>query len=210
MFIAIATPHPTERQDGQAVTDEQDVSDGEIIRRVLAGERDLFRELVRRHRSVVFSSVFRQVGERSAAEELAQETFVKAYRGLHTFRHEAQFSTWVVCIALNTVSTYFASRAFRERKRTTAFKESEHDRSGARTPEELREEQVRLTRFRDAMAQLPERLREVLILCGVEGKSYEDAAAIIGVPIGTVRSRLNKARLTMRELLAHGDGESER
>lgn len=188
-------------------TDDSTLSDEVIVRRVLAGDRDLFRELVRRHKAVVFGSIMRQVGSRAVAEELAQETFVRAFTGLHSFRFEARFSTWVVRIALNATSSYFSSRAYRELKRTTAFEPASHDSRSAPDGEELRERKQRIDRFRSELERLAPRLREVLVLCGVEGRPYEEVAAVLGIPVGTVRSRLNKARLEMRRALAEPGGE---
>lgn len=210
MFITVETPTPQEQRSGPVLSNEQDVPDQEIVRRIIAGDRDLFREIVRRNRGVVFSSIMRQVGDRELASELAQESFVKAFRGLNGFRFEAKLSSWLVCIALNTVSTYFASRAHRERSRTTSFSEPDHDRGESSTPEELHSEQLRLARFQEALAELPKQLREILVLCGLEGKSYEEAAALTGIPIGTVRSRLHKARLTMRALVGPALKEGSR
>lgn len=184
-------------------------SDEQIIRRIVAGDRELFRELVRRHRSLVFASIMRQVGERSLAEELAQETFVRAFTGLPGFRSESRFSTWIVRIAINTTSSYFSSRAFREKKRTTEFDPASHDTKAGTADEERREKQIRFERFREALTQLPLKQREVLVLCGIEERPYEEAASLLGIPVGTVRSRLNKARLMMRALIAEADGEGE-
>ncbi len=189
---------------------EHDLPENEIIRRILSGERDLFRELIRRHRTVVYSAIIRLVGDRASAEDLAQETFVRAFQALGRFRGEAKFSTWAVRIALNLTATYLASPAFRQRQRSMTYQEAVHDRDGGRSVEELREEHAQHEQFRQALAEPPDRLRSVLVMCGIEGKPYEEAAAVLGIPIGTVRSRLNKARLTMRELLGRRDAGSKR
>ena len=173
-------------------------SDEELIKHVLDGDKDLFRELVERHKNIVFSSLVRLCGNRELAEELTQETFVKAYTHLARFRFEARFSTWLVQIAANTASSYFSSRGFRERQRAVLF---DHDLPAGQfeSAERQLELQSRLARYWRAIEKLDDRLREVLLLCGIEGNPYDEVAELLGVPVGTVRSRLNKARQEMRK-----------
>lgn len=178
-----------------------ELSDEQIIRVVLAGDKELFRELVARHKNLVFASILRQVGARDVAEDLAQQTFVRAYSGLQRFRFESQFSTWLTRIALNTTASHFASRAFKESKLRTSYDETAHDVSVSEDADTQREERLRLVRFQQALAALPTRLREPLVLCGLQEMSYQEAATVLNIPVGTIRSRLNHARLRMRELL---------
>ena len=177
------------RSDG--VPEDDDV----IIRHVLQGDRDRFRHLVLRHQSTVLALMMRQVGEKATAEELAQEAFLKAYRNLHLFRFEAKFSTWLTRIALNTMNSYFSSRAYKEKRLTESFRCERHDQPGGVTADSAAD----VDEFRRLLAKIPPKLREVLVLCGLEGKSYEEAATFLEIPIGTVRSRLNKARLVLKE-----------
>ena len=93
-------------------TNDMAPSDGEVVRQVLAGKRELFQVLVTRYKGQVFSMILRQVGDHAVADDLAQETFVKAYLNLKSFRYESKLSTWLVRIALNTTNSYFSSRRF--------------------------------------------------------------------------------------------------
>ena len=168
-----------------------------LIRRILGGDRELFRTLVQRYQDLVFGMVMRQVGDRVVAEDISQEVFLRAFRGLRQFKNDARFSTWIVRIALNQVSTYFASAAYRQKNQSVSFRIEDHDRAfdanqGA-TPEVQ-------SNFQGAIAALSPKLREVLVLCGLEGMSYEEVSQSLKIPVGTVRSRLNSARLQMRSI----------
>ncbi len=181
-------------------TTNTELSDGEVVRQVLAGKRELFQVLVSRYKGQVFSMILRQVGDHAVADDLAQETFVKAYLNLKSFRYEAKLSTWLVRIALNTTNSYFSSRRFKESQRTKVLTDLT-PAGTSQSPEQLAERQSALELFRSAIAGLKPKFREVIVLCGLEGKSYEEAALVLGVPIGTVRSRLNTARLTLKNEL---------
>lgn len=178
-----------------------DLSDNAIIDSVLGGEREAYRHLVARHQNMIFSLLMRQTGDAVVSEELCQACFVRAFFNLRSFRKEAQFSTWLVRIALNVASSHFSSRRFREAKLTDSFDASAHDMS-THSPQDEKEKNEFLCEFRTALLSIKSYLRETLVLCGLEGKTYEEAAGILGVPVGTVRSRLNKARLLLKEKLS--------
>jgi len=180
-------------------SDEARSSDLLIIERVLAGEKDEFRKLVTRHKNLVFGMIMRLVGSRDIADELAQESFVNAFLKLRSFRAEAAFSTWLTRIALNVSKNYLASKRYKENLRNESFDSEIHDREQNEETNHL--EELRLARFRQAIHQLRPKLRDVVTLCSLEGKSYEETAQILQIPVGTVRSRLNKARLKLRTIL---------
>lgn len=183
---------------------DQPHSDEALIGAVLSGDKEQFRPLVTRYKDMVFSMIMRQVGDPALAEEIAQETFLKAYLSLRSFRFEARFSTWLVRIALNQTSSYFASRRFKEKQRTETFDPLLHD-SACSAPGAENEEEKLISRLQTALKGLKRKFREVLVLCALEGKSYEEAAQILKVPVGTVRSRLNKARLLLQSHFLPGD-----
>lgn len=188
-------------QEGTSLNEASpQLEDLALIKRVLAGDRDRFRDLVEIYQNTIFALVMRQVGKRDVAEDLTQEVFVKAYKALSKFRSEAKFSTWLTRIALNHTNTYFCSKRYREQQRTQSFDPALHD-SAAHDRSEHSEEEKRLELFREALAKLKPHLREVLVMCGLEGKSYQETAEILEIPIGTVRSRLNTARLKLKDAL---------
>jgi RNA polymerase sigma factor (sigma-70 family) len=119
-----------------------------LIRRIVAGEKDLFRSLVDAHKGMTFSLIMRQVNNRAIAEELTQEIFVKAYLNLSRFRGDSKFSTWLTRIALNHCNTYFSSKAYKESMRADIFEPEKH---GGMTegPGSETDESTMLARFRD-------------------------------------------------------------
>ncbi|HQH27711.1 MAG TPA: sigma-70 family RNA polymerase sigma factor [Oligoflexia bacterium] len=170
-----------------------------IIRRVLAGDKDEFRLLVLAYQERVFAVIVRMVGSENTAKELTQEAFIKAYLNLEQFRFESSFSTWLTRIALNVGNSYFSSRAFKEQSRTTSLDEMNYREIPAPGKTEAYDEEA-LARLRFVAGKLRPKLRDVFVLCSLDGRSYEETARILGIPVGTVRSRLNKARLQMRQM----------
>lgn len=175
--------------------------DADAIQAVKSGEVDRFQELIERYQNRIIGLIGRQVGNRALAEELAQETFVRAYRGLKSFQGESTFSTWLIRIALNTTKSYFSSKRYKQAQRSESFDSTRHDREHETEDVDQAELAAQKEAMREELARLKPHLQEVIILCGFEGKQYQEAADILKIPIGTVRSRLNKARLTLRKLL---------
>jgi RNA polymerase sigma-70 factor (ECF subfamily) len=183
----------TERDELEALSDE------ELIRASTRNDHEPFRVLVRRHKDRIFGLIMRQVGERATAEDLSQEIFIRAFNGLPKFRFDAAFSTWLTRIALNQINTFFTSKRYRESKRSQPFDLGQHDAAQGENEEQINEEQLK--RFREGLALLKPIHRDVIVLCGLEGRSYEETAQILNIPIGTVRSRLNHARQQLQTLL---------
>ena len=182
------------------ITDEEIA----VLARARSGEREAQSWLVERHQERVFRLAWRLCkGDRHEAEELAQEAFLRALKGLPEFRGEAAFSTWIHRIVLNLHVNKAQSLAGRARKRTRwlgAPREDDEERpklelrAAARRPEELAAESELLVKLRAAFDELDEPRRICVLLRDVEGRSYEEIAALLSIPIGTVRSRLARAR----------------
>lgn len=177
-----------------------DLSDEKLIPRIVSGEKELFRLLIDRHQQQILSIIGRQTGDRALSEDLAQEVFVKAFINLKNFRSDSRFSTWLIRIALNHTHSYFRSRNYKEKRKTGGFPERVDPRHDE-TPEQIFSRRQRMADYRSALSELKPLYREVLILCAFEGRSYEEVAGILEVSVGTVRSRLNQARLTMKDLV---------
>ena len=174
--------------------------DNEIISQVLSGAPDSYRILVQRYQAMVYGLLFRQINSREVAEELTQETFVRAYLKLSQFRAAAKFSTWLIRIALNQANSFFSSRRFREERLSESLDAGRHQIESEPLCESTRDAR-RLAAFQQALMRLKPKLREVVVLCPLGEKSYEEASQILGIPVGTVRSRLNSARLKLREAI---------
>lgn len=174
-------------------------SEADLIRRVLSGEQEEFRLLVEAHQTRVFSIIMKQVGNRAVADELALETFERAFFNLKSFHFRSRFSTWLTRIALNVTGNYFASRRYKEAQRSESFCVQTHD--GVAWSGDVSERAEYFKRFHDAISRLSPKLRDVLTLCGFSEASYEEAAETLQIPVGTVRSRLNQARTNLRAML---------
>ena len=183
------------------MNDASELDDNELIKRIVAGEKELYRYLVSRYKNLVFSLLMRQISNPSIAEEIAQETFINAFTKINTFRGESAFSTWLARIALNQSNNYFKSRRFKNMKATESFDLKKHQTLD-KSPEDIQEEKEKLEQFRDCLSKLNSRFREIIVLCGLEEKAYQDVASELDIPVGTVRSRLNKARLLLKDCMA--------
>lgn len=179
-----------------------ELSDEEVCRRVVQGERELFAVVVDRYKQTVFRLTVRALGNRHDAEELSQEIFLRAFRALEQFEGRAHLGTWLTRIALNQINSHFSSRHHRIKSRCDLFDPEQH---GAASSADSLERGALVERTLAGLEHLTPIYRDILILCGLGGRSYEEAAAICGIPVGTVRSRLNAARLELRRVLEGED-----
>ena len=175
-----------------------------LIAECLQGKTAAFGELVRRYQERLYHSVYRLVENAEDAQDVVQEAFLNAYQSLERFKGDSQFFTWLYRIAVNTAISYM--RKHRAMARIETQKNGElvlepHDLSSASRPEYALEQAEQQTRVRQALARLSPEHRAVLIMKDMEGQKYERMAEIMQVPIGTIRSRLHRARLELRELL---------
>ena len=184
-------------QEAPAGTAEQ--SDLELVRRAQRNERGAFDLLVLKYQHKVVKLVARLLRDPAEAEDVSQEAFVKAYRALGSFRGDSAFYTWLYRIAVNTARNAIASRQRRPLDYEAELSESEQSNLASRlrhtdTPEAtVLSEEIRQT-VNEAIEQLPEDLRTAIVLREVEGLSYEEIAAAMDCPVGTVRSRIFRAR----------------
>jgi len=170
------------------------MDESELIERAKRGDEAAIRALYERHSPRVYAVVRRLAGDDALAEDWAQDAWVQALRGLHRFRNESRFSTWLYRIAVNS-----ALQGRRSRERRTQLEDPLPVTVPARSPADRPLLRVRLERALDA---LPERMRQVLVLYDVEGYTHAEIAEALGVTTGTSKSQLFKARAKMRELLA--------
>lgn len=175
-----------------------------LIEQCRQGDVSAFDELVARHQTKVFNLCLWVLGDRDEAADAAQDAFVRAFRSLHKFRGESAFGTWLHRIAIN-VARDAANRRKRAPRPFSAFESEENPEfdppsTGASLQEDLVKRERRLA-VRAALARLAEPHRMVLVLFDLEGHSYEEIAALLKVRMGTVKSRLSRARNALREEL---------
>jgi RNA polymerase sigma-70 factor (ECF subfamily) len=167
-------------------------SDGELIRRALAGDDEACAALVRRHQDYVFSVAVLELRDRVLAREVAQDVFVRAFQKLSGFRGEAAFATWLHRVAVNRCRD--VRRAERGRRRFSSI-EAARDcaTSAGDRPDERLQQSEREARLRRAVASLPEKLRHPVVLRYAGGLEYKAIARTLRIPLGTVCTRLQRA-----------------
>jgi RNA polymerase sigma-70 factor (ECF subfamily) len=166
------------------------------------GERAAMHALYERYRRRVFALIARRCG-RQEAEELSQEVFLRAFRGLEKFRGEAQLSTWMYRLAVNAALSH-STRALARSRRNV----SDEELADLPAPAGSADGDPRLRRrLEAALAELPAGYRAVLVLHDVEGLQHDEIAQILGCRVGTSKSQLHKARARMRELLGDLGGQ---
>jgi RNA polymerase sigma-70 factor (ECF subfamily) len=202
----IGRTNPGARAVAQALGE---LTDSQVVQAFLDGESRAFGELVDRYDKRLLNFVYRTVGDRERAQDLVQETFVRVYRHLHRFDQTKKFSTWIYTIASNLAKNELRNRS---RNPMVLFQTIKKNWEADHRPLEWEDPKLRpddLFRKRhlkelveNAVAQLPEHHRIVFVLRELEGKTYEDIAEITGCNLGTVKSRLNRARNNFARIIA--------
>src|SRR5215218_5034565 len=184
------------------------LDDSEVVAAFLAGNRRAFDELVERYQNRLLNFVYRTTGDRERGEDLVQETFIRVYRHLHRFDQTKKFSTWVYTIASNLAKNELRNRSrnplvlfqtikknWQDEDRPLQFEDS------TSRPDDLYRKRHLRALVEASVAQLPEHHRQVFVLRELEGKSYEEIAEITACNLGTVKSRLNRARSSFAEII---------
>src|SRR5213595_139483 len=192
---ASTTPRARERQA------LHELDDGRLVLEHLAGDAQAFGALVDRYQTRLLNFINRTIGDRERAEDLVQEVFVRVYRHLHRFDQSKKFSTWVYTIASNLAKNELRNRSRNPLVLFQTIKGNwdDEDRplqfedTTARPDDMYRKRHLREL-VEDTVAKLPEHHRQVFVLRELEGKSYEEIAEITDCNLGTVKSRLNRAR----------------
>ena len=184
--------------------------DEPIVREVQAGQTEAFAGLVSRHKDKVYAMLLRLVRDPDAAEELAQETFVRAWRGIGGFRGQALFGTWLVQIAI-----HLARDRMRERRRgrtvsldelleNTADESILTDTRQGRDPLSEISDRDMVKRLEAALGDLPPNYREVFVLHHIQDVPYEEIASMTGESVGSLKVRAHRARKLLREAISPG------
>jgi len=184
-----------------------ETSDRDLIAAVLDGSEAAFGELVDRYKDRVFRLLGRYCRDSVECEDLAQEVFLKVFRKLHTFNHESQFFTWLYRITANAATDHL-SRASSRRLRlvddTGVFERGDEDHENPTVPLE-QQELAEVTR--KIVDELPEKFRTILVLREFEGLSYTEIAEVLEIQLGTVESRLFRARKRFKDAISRNHPE---
>lgn len=179
-------------------------TDEELIKRFQEGDIAAFNELVTRYKDPLFNYVARMLKDRVYAEDIVQETFVRVYRNCNRYQQIAKFSTWIYTIAINLTKTelrrqnlrrFFSLSGINENGKTFELPDSKINL------EKSAEDTIVGETIREAIEELPKTFREVIILRDIQELSYEEISKIVGVPLGTVKSRVNRGRTRLQKML---------
>ena len=168
--------------------------DSELIKKAKKGNHGAFNILMNKYYPRVYASIFSFIKSKEDSEDLSQQTFIKVWQQLDTFRGDSAFFTWVYRIAINLAKNFVISSGFKKQKINTSIQEAEIDISSFDDIESVVIHNESLEEISFFIDSLPESLKTAFVLRESEGKSYEDIAAITETPIGTVRSRIFRAR----------------
>ena len=186
----------------------QDLDDSGLVAAFLAGEKRAFTILADRYHARLLNFVYRTTGDRERSEDLVQETFIRVYRHLHRFDQSKKFSTWAYTIASNLAKNELRNRSrnplvlFQSIRRSWDADERPLEwEDNTYRPDDLFRKRHLREMVESAVAELPDHHRAVFVLREMEGKTYEEIAEITGCNLGTVKSRLNRARNSFAQLI---------
>jgi RNA polymerase sigma-70 factor (ECF subfamily) len=199
------------KQNGFAIrtlTELKTLDDGALVAEYLRGETRAFDALVDRYQTRLLNFIYRTVGDRERSEDLVQEAFIRVHRHMARFDHTKKFSTWIYTIASNLAKNELRNRSRNPLVLFTTMTQGwedeerplEFEDSSTRPDDLFRKRHVR-SLVEETVAQLPKHHREVFVLRELEGRSYEEIADITHCNLGTVKSRLNRARSSFAEII---------
>jgi RNA polymerase sigma-70 factor (ECF subfamily) len=180
------------------------LADVELVQTAVAGREASFEELVRRYQRPIAAYVYRMVGDYDSALDLTQEVFIKVYNSLSRYRAEFKFSTWIYKIAHNAAIDHLRRHAVREQALSGTVDGERREvtiESKRLTPEQESERKERCSEIESVVQLLQSSYRELIILRHSHDLSYDEIAEVTGLPLGTVKNRLFRAREAMRDLL---------
>ncbi len=197
------------------MTPEEDPSDEELVAVYVDAARsryareDAFRDLVTRYQRRVFAICVRELGDRSDAEDATQDTFVHLARKAHQFRGDSRWSTFVYRVAVNACRDLQRRQA--RRPQTPVEDVTQAQVAAGMTPDVAPDEvaaRETALQVQEALATLDELSRTLIVLCAIEGLSYPEAAEVLDMPVGTIKSRVFRARAQLAEVLSHTGSRS--
>lgn len=209
MFNAFALKRSSSSQAKPARPTLKELDDSGVVARYLEGDKRAFTELVERYQTRLLNFIYRTTGDRERAEDLVQETFIRVYRHIHRFDQSKKFSTWIYTIASNLAKNELRNRSRNPLVLFQTIKKNwdADDRpleweDNTYRPDDLYRKRHLKSMVDAAVSELPEHHRTVFVLREMEGKTYEEIAEITNCNLGTVKSRLNRARNNFAQIIA--------
>ena len=178
---------------------EKNISEEALILAAAGGDRNAFGELVRIYEKLVYNTIRVKVRSEEDALDISQEVFIKIWRALPNWRGECRFSTWIYKVSINCCYDHL---------RKVPGRIDIADETVEASPEKSLDRNETITAVRAAIAKLSDEQREIVVLRDIDGHTYEEIAEMLDLEIGTVKSRLNRARANLREMLAVFAGKS--
>lgn len=182
------------------------VTDEELIARFQDGDVYAFEQIVHRYKDPLINFIYHYLGDRIDAEDVIQETFLRVFKNKHLYRNIAKFSTWIYTIASNLAKTELRRR---RRRRILSisqmgYEDRDYDLPDVySSPERIVGSEMKEKMIREEIEALPVKFREVVVLRDIQEFSYEEISKILNIPIGTVKSRVNRGRLRLQKKLQH-------
>lgn len=181
------------------------LSDEELIGRFQEGDETCYNEIIRRYKDRLVNFVYRYTGNFDDSEDIVQDTFVKVYVSKHLYKEIAKFSTWIYTIAINLAKTRIIKKSrFKIFSLSSAYDDEDKDfdvPDESNSPERDVNAQIQNKYIQNALLEIPEDFRKLVILRDVEDFSYEEICDMTGLPMGTVKSRINRGREKLQKLL---------
>jgi len=185
-------------------------SDEELIKKFQDGDLYAYDLIVRRYKDQLLNFAYRFLGNLEESEDVVQETFLRLYKNRHAYKQIAKFSTWIYTIAGNLAKTELRKRKRRKLVSISelGFEEKEYEIEDLKADTERQTDSILKEKIiKNAIENLPFRFKQVIILRDIQELSYEDISSILRIPLGTVKSRVNRARIklqqTLKDLMTH-------
>ncbi|MBN2412917.1 sigma-70 family RNA polymerase sigma factor [candidate division KSB1 bacterium] len=189
---------------------QSNFSDEELIKKFQDGDLYAYDLIVRRYKDQLLNFAYRFLGNLEESEDVVQETFLRLYKNRHAYKQIAKFSTWIYTIAGNLAKTELRKRKRRKLVSISelGFEEKEYEIEDLKADTERQADSILKEKIiKNAIENLPFRFKQVIILRDIQELSYEDISSILRIPLGTVKSRVNRARiklqLTLKDLMTH-------
>ncbi len=176
-------------------------TDEELIKNFQKGNEDAYVQLVNRYKDKLINFVFRMIGDLEQSEDIVQETMIKLYYKKHYYREIAKFSTWIYTIARNHTNTELRKKKRKQTLSLSRFGKNEKDYELAAIQPKIEkevEDKFLLKKIQSCINKLPDHYKTVIILRDIEQLSYEEISKIVSAPLGTIKSRINRARLQIQ------------